>query len=114
MKYLKTYKIFESNWSAEEILRELSLELSDAGLHIDFPNDGKFDDDFYLAIEDKDKIFCKKYPEDDGDWLYGKPIIDGLFNQLSDFGFVRDKDYKVYAGGLGVNIVFKNKDIVKL
>ncbi len=114
MKYIKSYKIFESNWSPEDILKELSIELSDAGLYVEFPNDNKFSDRFYLSIEDKDKIFCKNYPEDDMDWLHGKPIINKLFQELEDFGFVRDKDYKVYGGGLGVNIVFDDKNIIKL
>lgn len=114
MKYLKSYKLFESSWSPEDILTELTIEMYDAGLYVEFPNDNKFGGDFYVSIEDKDKIFCKNYPEDDMDWLYGKPIINGLFRELEDFGFVRDKDYKVYGGGTGVNIVFTNKEDIKL
>jgi hypothetical protein len=48
------------------------------------------------------------------DWLYGKPIINDFFKELESFGFVRDRDYKVYGGGLGVNIVFDDKSVVKL
>ena len=114
MKWVKTYKLFESKWTPEEILRELSWDLSDAGLHTDFPNDGKFGGRFYLSIEDKDRVFCKNYPEDDMDWLHGKPIINDFFKELESFGFVRDRDYKVYGGGLGVNIVFDDKSVVKL
>jgi hypothetical protein len=115
MKYLKSFFKFEStDWSAEEILKELSIQMSDAGLYVEFPNDNKFDGKFYLSIEDRDRVFCKKYPEDDMDWLHGKPIIDKLFQELKDFGLVRDKHYKVYAGGLGVNIVFDEKNLIKL
>lgn len=67
-----------------------------------------------MAVEDKDKVYCKDYPMDDMDWLYGKDIINNLFEELSGFGLIRDKDYKVFAGGLGVNLVFDNKDVVKL
>lgn len=115
MKYLKSYKTFESSgWTPEEILKELAIEMTDAGLHVDVPNDNKFGGRLYLAIEDKDKVFCKDYPMNDMDWLYGKPIIRDLFTELGHFGFVRDRDYKVYGGGLLVNIVFDDKDIVKL
>ena len=116
MRYLKTYKIFESSdFTPEEILKELSLELTDAGLQVEIhTNNPKFDGDLHIEITDNDKVFCKNYPEDDMDWLYGKPIINNFFDELSDFGFIRDKDYKVYGGGLGVNVVFTDKNIVRL
>jgi hypothetical protein len=37
-----------------------------------------------------------------------------LFNELTDFGLIRDKDYKVYGGGTGVNLVFDDEKVVKL
>jgi len=111
-----------SNWSAEEIIKELTLELQDAGLQVKI-NVGEYQsssvsfsnkDGLHIEITDKDKIFCKNYPEDDSDWLYGKPIIVNFINELTDFGFERDKDYKVYGGGLRVNIVFEDKGVIKL
>lgn len=121
MKYLKSYKVFESKWTPEDILKELSLELTDAGLQVNiytgqykYSNHPKFDGDIHVEITDKNKLFCKNYPEDDGDWLYGKSIINSFLQELEDFGFVRDKDYKVYGGGLSVNIVFGSQDVVKL
>lgn len=114
MKHLKTYKLFERYQSPEDILRDISLDLSDEGLYIDFPNDNKFGGRFYLSIEDKDKIFCKNYPEDDMDWLLSKPIINELIDRLQGFGFKRDEDYKLYGGGLGVNFVFDDKNIIEL
>lgn len=113
MKYLNSYKLFENKISPEDILKELSLCLSDAGLYVKIGPDPKFESNPTLAISDDDRIYCKKYPEDDMDWLYGKPIIDEFFQELNDFGLIRDKDYKVYGGGLGVNIVF-NKGLNKV
>ena len=55
MKYLQKYKIFESvsddayEKSPEDILREISLDLSDEGLYIDFPNDNKFYEFLYVS-----------------------------------------------------------------
>jgi hypothetical protein len=114
MKHLISYKVFESKWNPEEILRELSWNLLDVGLQVGFPDDNKFGGRFYLSVEDKDRVFCKNYPEDDMDWLHGRPIINDFFKELESFGFVRDRDYKVYGGGLSVNIVFDDKSVVKL
>ena len=41
------------------------------------------------------------------DWLCNKPVIMDFFDELTDFGLIRDKDYKVYDGGLNVNLVFQ-------
>ncbi len=113
MRYLKKYKLFEAN-QPEEILTNIALDLSDEGLYVQFPNDNKFGGKFYLSIEDKDKIFCKDYPINDMDWLWGKPIINEFVNKLKDFDLFQDKDYKVYGGGLGVNFVFDDKNVIEL
>ena len=117
LRYLKRYNIkenYSSTFTPEEILKELSLELIDNGLYIDFPNDNKFGGKFYLEIKDSDKKYCKNYPIDDMDWLWGKKIIIDFIQELEDFGFVRNEDYKTYGGGICVNIVFEDKKRVKL
>ena len=139
MVYLNSYKLFEfksvwhkgmykesHNWTPEEILKELSLPLSDAGLKISFLDNGKIpvsiagkhlkniSNEFYMSIDDVENIFCKNYPQDDMDWLYNKPIMIDFYKELEDFGFRRDIDYVIYGGGAEVNIVFKNKNIIKL
>lgn len=123
MRHLKSYKLFESSeiWSPEEILMELSIDLMDAGLKVNVytgnykhSNHPKFDGEVHLEINDTDKVFCKNYPEDDMDWLYGKPVITNFLKELEDFGLLRDRDYKVYAGGLGVNIIFDKKSTIRL
>ena len=98
MKYLKTYNE-STNWTPEEIINELTWSLK-GELHVE--------------IKDNDKVFCKNYPEDDMDWLYGKPVIMNFFDELTDFGLIRDKDYKVYGGGLNVNLVFQKEGIDKV
>ena len=113
MKHLKGYKVFE-NKSPESILKNIALDLSDVGLYVEFPNDNKFGGKFYLSILDKDKIFCKSYPEDDMDWLYSKPIINDFIDKLEHFDLIRDIHYKLYAGGSGVNFVFDDKGVVEL
>lgn len=114
---MKGYKEF----TAEEIFKELTLSLKDAGLNVNFysgnyknSNHPKFNGEFHIEIEDVNKLFCKNYPKDDMDWLYGKNIINEFLIELDDFGFKRDKDYKVYAGGTGVNIVFDKIERIKL
>lgn len=117
LRYLKRYNIkenYSSTFTPEEILRELSMNLIDNGLYIDFPNDNKFGGKFYLEITDRDKRYCKNYPIDDMDWLYGKKVISDFIEELDDFGLVRGNDYLVYGGGTGVNIVFPNKNKIKL
>ena len=112
---IKRYtKFLESNWLPEDILKELSLELVDVGLYVSFPNDNKFDGRFYLAVDDTDKVFCKNYPMNDLDWLYNKPIMMEFYDKLSDFGFKEGKEFKLYGGGTGINIVFDDKNVVKL
>jgi hypothetical protein len=98
----------------ESILRDIALDLSDEGLYVQFPNDGKFDGKFYLSIEDKDKIFCKDYPTNDMDWLWGKPIMNEFVDRLEGFNLFQDRDYKVYGGGLGVNFVFDDENNIEL
>jgi len=112
---IKNWEMFnESNWNPEDILIELSLELKDSGLYVEFPNDTKFSGRFYMAISDNNKVFCKNYPQDDMDWLYNKPIMLNFYKELEEFGLIRDKDYKIYGGGTGVNLVFNDKSVVKL
>lgn len=111
---IQKYNEFNSRYTPEEILTELSYDLLDVGLKIEYPNDHKFGNKFYMAISDDDKIFCKDYPKDDLDWLYGKKIIVDFLDEIEHFGLVRDKDYKLYGGGLGVNLVFDDKNVIKL
>ena len=48
------------------------------------------------------------------DWLYGKPLINDFIDKLKDFDLIRDVHYKIYGGGLGVNFVFDDKNVVEL
>lgn len=78
---IKKYKMFLESLkelSPKDILNELGIDLVDAGLYVEFPNDNKFSGKFYMAISDNDKVFCKNYPEDDLDWLFNKPNNDGI------------------------------------
>jgi hypothetical protein len=112
---LNYIKYMESNkWSPEDILKELTWDLIDSGLKVEFKNDSKFGGKFYVAISDVDKIFCKNYPQDDLDWLYNKPIMLNFYKEIEDFGIKRDKDYKIYGGGTGVNLVFEDKEVIKV
>lgn len=112
---IKSYEMFiESITNSEYILRELTWELIDIGLQVNFYKDNKFNQKFYMSITDNDKILCKNYPEDDLDWLYNKSIMMEFYKELEEFGLKRDKDYKVYGGGLGVNLVFEDEKVVKL
>jgi hypothetical protein len=123
MKYLKKFNE-SSEFTPEEIMKELTLGLLDVGLQVKinvgehFSSSISFVDKngLHVEIKDNDKVFCKNYPEDDMDWLYGKPVIMDFFDELTDFGLIRDKDYKVYGGGLNVNLVFQKEgfDKVKL
>lgn len=115
MKHLKTYKLWESsknesvNWSPEDTLSELTWNLKDAGLEVKISDeDTRFHGKgtLFVLITDVNRVFCKKYPEDDLDWLVSKDIMKEFFNELTDFGVKRDKDYKVYGGGLSVTLVF--------
>ena len=116
------------NWSPEEIINELTWGLKDAGLQVNVysgkyikhrrvsANHPRFEGEFHVEITDNNRVVCKNYPEDDMDWLYNKPIIMDFFDELTDFGLIRDKDYKVYGGGTSVNLVFQKEgfDKVKL
>ena len=102
-------------------MKELTLGLLDAGLQVNiysgkykYSNHPQFEGELHVEITDNDKIFCKKYPKDDMDWLYGKPVIMNFFDELTDFGLIRDKDYKVYGGGLVVNLVFQKEGLNKV
>jgi hypothetical protein len=48
------------------------------------------------------------------DWLYNKPIMLDFYKEIEDFGLKGDRDFKIYGGGLHVNLVFDNKEVVKL
>lgn len=37
-----------------------------------------------------------------------------FYKELEEFGLKRDKDYKLYGGGLGVNLVFEDESVIKL
>lgn len=126
MKYLKRFNE-SSDFTPEEIMKELTLTLLDAGLQVDIysgeykkSNHPRFEGELHVEITDNNKVFCKEYPKDDVlhfhqmDWLYGKPVIMNFFDELTDFGLIRDKDYKVYGGGLNVNLVFQKENIIKL
>jgi hypothetical protein len=107
MKYLKKFN--ESRWSPEDILNELTLNLKDAGLEVKISDeDTRFHGKgtLFVLITDVNRVFCKKYPEDDLDWLVSKDIMKEFFTDITDFGLIRDKDYKVYGGGLSVTLVF--------
>lgn len=41
-------------------------------------------------------------------------IMMEFYKELEEFGLKRDKDYKVYGGGTGVNLVFEDEKVVKL
>ena len=120
MKYLKRFNE-SSDFTPEEIMKELTLGLLDAGLQVNVysgeykkSNHPRFEGELHVEITDNDKVFCKNYPEDDMDWLYGKPVIMNFFDELTDFGLIRDKDYKVYGGGLNVNLVFQKEGLNKV
>jgi len=139
MKYLSTYKLFEteskSTLDKMGLLQDLSVDLSDDGLYVkvstDCPRFKQLSDIaklkghqiVFLEIEDKDKVFCKNYPEDDMDWLNNKPIINDFIKRLEDFGMKReispgcdyvipktgDGGYRMYGGGTSVTLVFTGK-----
>lgn len=121
MKHIIKYKSFKfnsinekSDWTPHEILREITIDLYDSGLQINFPDDNKFGGKFYLEIFDGDHKFCKEWPENDMDWLFGKPPITDFLKTLDSWDLIRNKDYKLYGGGLGVNVVFEESGIEKL
>lgn len=114
---IKKFKMFNESdnfelGSSEDILSDLVVDLEDQGLFVNFKNDNKFSGKFYVEILDKEAIFCN-YPANEMDWLYNKTIIKDFLNRLDIFGLKRDVDFKVYGGGLGVNLVFKDIDVIK-
>ena len=120
MKYLKRFNE-SSDFTPEEIMKELTLGLLDVGLQVNvysgkykYSNHPQWEGELHVEIKDNGKVFCKNYPKDDMDWLYGKPVIMNFFDELTDFGLIRDKDYKVYGGGLGVNLVFQKEGLDKV
>lgn len=106
-------KAFESKETSRmKVLKDLSIELQDAGLDVKVSTEDDrfhFKDSIYLVVDDVDKVFCKKYPEDDMDWLHNKPIMLDFYKRIEDFGMIRDKDWKLYGGGLSVTLIFDNK-----
>lgn len=105
-----------------DILTEISLPLIDIGLDVhisDKPSEKtanyfKSKGIFFVQITDTMKVVCKKYPEDDMDWLYGKEIINEFLEDLDLLGVERDVDYRAYAGGLSVNFIFSKEGIKKV
>jgi len=116
---MKRYKAFVNESTQDEIafLQDLSVDLTDEGLYVTVTeNDPKFHFKgcLYLIIEDKDNVFCKNYPKDDMDWLYGKPIIDEFLKKIEAYGMHRvdsmmDSGYLVYGGGKSTTLVFTTK-----
>jgi hypothetical protein len=100
--------------SPEDILLELSQDLLDKGLFVSLNQDNKFNGLFYLNIEDRHRIFCDSWPKNELDWLYNKPIMLDFYKRLEVFGLKRDRDYKLYGGGINVNLVFEDKSVIKL
>jgi hypothetical protein len=111
VKMFNEYNDFELG-STEDILSDLVIDLIDTGLSVEFKSDNRFGGYFYVNIEDIYKIFCKEYPINDMDWLYNKPIMLEFYERLRQFGLKRDLDFKIYGGGLVVNLVFEDKYIV--
>jgi hypothetical protein len=119
MRYLRTYKLFESRTMADRmgLLQDLSVDLSDEGLYIEISTDDprfkrkKGEKYIYLRVDDKDKVFCKNYPVDGMDWLNNKPIINDFIKRLEDFGMKREVDYKMFGGGLSITMIFSGKGI---
>lgn len=120
MKYIKSYKIFESRKSESHmehigLLQDLTTDLTDDGLYVEITTDDvRFEskigvDYIYLKISDDDKIFYK--PEEEDNWLINKDIIKDFLSRLDDLGIKRDKDYKLYGGGDSTTLVFEGKQI---
>lgn len=120
MKHLRKFNESTSKFQEEmEILKDITLDLKDAGLKITVSeSDPRFHekDTIYLKIEDVDKIFCTKWPKDDMDWLHGKPIMLEFYKTLEGFNLVWDKDYVIAGGGPSVTLIFrgKNRKSIKL
>jgi hypothetical protein len=117
MKYLVYFR--ESLEEEMSLLKDLSADLSDDGLFVSVSSYNPhfyFEDSIYLKIEDTNQVYCKEYPKNDMDWLVDKPIILDFFKRLEKFGMVRDRDYKVYGGGLSVTLIFdkKGRESIKL
>ena len=129
------YKSLDDEMS---ILKELSLDLTDNGLEVSiseedtksgnicflkrWPTGAGEPHSLYLVISDDKQVFCKKWPEDDSDWLFGKPIITKFLQNMDEFGFKRSGgnrnglkltgyggDYELFGGGLSVTLVFSKK-----
>lgn len=96
----------------EDIITDICYEVTDEGIYLDVNQDkNKFHGKFYISLKDKDNIFCD--PEDELDWLSHKPFMLDFYSALDRFG-ERDKDYFLYGGMNTVNIVFKDKNSIKL
>lgn len=120
MKHLKKFNESKSKFQEEiEILKDITLDLKDSGLKVTVSeSDDRFhlSDAIFLKIEDDDKIFCKKWPENDMDWLHGKPIIMEFYKTLEGFNLKWDRDYVIAGGGPSVTLIFKgkNRESIKL
>ena len=104
-------KIFEDFEDTKmTLLKDLSIELIDNGLDVTCSRKDHrfhFKNSIYLVVSDTNKKFCTKWPRDDSDWLYNKPIMMEFYDRMSKFGFIRDRDYNVYGGGPTVTLIFK-------
>lgn len=110
---LKRYKKFleSSKTEFELMLRDISFDLEDDyNLYVEeFDSSdsrnifstprGKDDPIVFLRITDRDKIYCKNYPENYMDWLFGKDVINNFISQeLDRLNLVNDEDYYIYGG----------------
>ena len=111
MKWIKTYKIFESDdFDIEEMIKELFLELEDEGFVV------KVEPNYSSASRDKVfsyNVMIKKYWTDEGNMLtqyelenYGPQFIlrDVLDSIVMCSGYLKDNGWHIWdVDGLGLN-----------
>ena len=113
MKYLKAYKIFESeseDFDVEEMIKELFLELQDEGFVI------KVEPNYSSASRDKEfsyNVMIKKYWDNEDDMLtqyelenYGPTFIlrDVLDSIVMCSGYLKDMGWHIWdVDGLALN-----------
>ena len=111
MKWIKTYKIFESeDFDIEEMIKELFLELEDEGFVV------KVEPNYSSASRDKVfsyNVMIKKYWTDEGNMLtqyelenYGPTFIlrDVLDSIVMCSGYLKENGWQIWdVDGLGLN-----------
>lgn len=119
-------KVLESKVSIEEVkttLDYLTDHLQEIGLNVEITEEPFvfFDGDLFLRITDDNQVLCKNYPMDELDWLLNKEPIKKLINLFEKRLFLErsktpenEKDYTMYAGGLGVTFCFTESGIKKI